>query len=255
MLDSPFLTVLVTSPSFWQSAALPALAMLTLGAALAQTVRRRPLWSAFWRDDRGAAVAVDFVLTAPIALAVVLLMIQFLLLLQGNVFVHYAAYCAARSARVYAWDSDTPLARIGERIGLEHLIDTRALERRAAQAARYALIAASPAQAVPAAASDELPESALAAIAAASGGEVARDVYLHKARYAFDPANSTVHLRVDYGAGLGMLAGAIDLPAAWPIAAEVTFRYHLVIPFGRVFGTARGDGHYYYPMRAEVSLL
>ncbi len=51
------------------------------------------------RDVRGMAV-LEFALLFPIALAVVMIMIQTALLMAGNLVVHYAAFCAARSAIV-----------------------------------------------------------------------------------------------------------------------------------------------------------
>ncbi|MCE5276736.1 MAG: TadE family protein [Planctomycetaceae bacterium] len=50
--------------------------------------------------DEGGGAMLEFVMVLPIALMLVLLMIQSSLLMVGNVCVHYAAYCAARTAVV-----------------------------------------------------------------------------------------------------------------------------------------------------------
>ena len=52
------------------------------------------------RSVQGAAI-LEFVLALPIALMLVLIMVQSSLLMGGNLCVHYSAFCAARSAVVY----------------------------------------------------------------------------------------------------------------------------------------------------------
>ncbi len=57
------------------------------------------------RDAQGGAVVIEFALALPIALVLVLIMAQSSLLMGGNLCVHYAAYCATRSAIVQIpWD-------------------------------------------------------------------------------------------------------------------------------------------------------
>jgi|GEM_PF-904159 len=74
------------------SAAALVLAMLVLWQAGAAGRRQR-------RGESGAAI-VEFALVLPIALMLVLLMIQSSMLMAGNICVNYAACCAARSAIV-----------------------------------------------------------------------------------------------------------------------------------------------------------
>ncbi len=52
------------------------------------------------RSSQSGSVTLEFAIALPIALAMVLLMTQAALLMGGNICVHYAAYCAARSAIV-----------------------------------------------------------------------------------------------------------------------------------------------------------
>jgi hypothetical protein len=52
------------------------------------------------RRSECGSVTIEFAIALPIALMLVLLMTQAALLMGGNICVHYAAYCAARSAIV-----------------------------------------------------------------------------------------------------------------------------------------------------------
>jgi len=53
------------------------------------------------REDQEGTAALEFALVFPIALVIVLIMIQSSLLVAGNIAVHYAAYAAARAAIVW----------------------------------------------------------------------------------------------------------------------------------------------------------
>lgn len=68
-------------------------ALARLGAA-----RRRPVLSILGQDSGTASV--EFALLMPILLFIVLVMAQSMMLLAGNIFVHYASFAAARSAIV-----------------------------------------------------------------------------------------------------------------------------------------------------------
>jgi len=51
-------------------------------------------------DGKAGTAAIEMVLLFPIALCIILVMIQSMLVVTGNIVVHYAAYAAARSAAV-----------------------------------------------------------------------------------------------------------------------------------------------------------
>ena len=72
--------------------ALAAMLAVLWSAGAAQRARRT-------RSQDGAAI-LEFALALPIALMLVLIMIQASLLMGGNLCVHYSAYCATRSAIV-----------------------------------------------------------------------------------------------------------------------------------------------------------
>ena len=57
---------------------------------------------------REGTVMIEFALALPIALGLTLLMIQSSLLMVGNLCVHYAAFCAARTAIVQVPADDSP---------------------------------------------------------------------------------------------------------------------------------------------------
>jgi len=59
-------------------------------------------------DAEGGQIILEFALALPIALMLVLVMVQSSLLMGGNICVHYAAYCAARSAIVQIPDDVWP---------------------------------------------------------------------------------------------------------------------------------------------------
>ena len=59
------------------------------------------------RGEQGAAM-LEFVMVMPFALMIILIMIQSMLLMVGNIVVHYSAYCAARVAIVTIPDDYIP---------------------------------------------------------------------------------------------------------------------------------------------------
>lgn len=73
-------------------------ALSAIGRAMVR-LGRRPGRS-IDRDQAGVAV-LEFVLLFPIAMAIILVMIQSAMLMTGNLLVHYGAFCAARSAVVW----------------------------------------------------------------------------------------------------------------------------------------------------------
>lgn len=78
---------------------------VTVGACVALSALCTALWrmGARWRgqrDGQGGTAMIEFVLVFPMALLMVLLLVQGMLLMAGNLCVHYAAFCAARSAVV-----------------------------------------------------------------------------------------------------------------------------------------------------------
>lgn len=177
---------------------------------------------------------------------------------QSRVHLEQAAYAAARSALVYkcppmqtmlaVWSPQTVVQT--ECFRNRQRLDAIA-QQRAEDAARWALIAASPTTGAAAARGCTIPESGLELMTTGNriGG---RDTAVRNALcYAFEPGNVTVDLEwqtqfVDRRAGSTRV----------PIRATVTFRYPLSTPFRRFVGTGeRGDGTYWRTGQASVTLL
>ena len=248
-----FASVLLASPTFLPAVALwggLCLACFVLAAALLQRMSRRVRWRSLHSDVRGAAAAVDFVLTLPFFLTVVLLSIQFAVLLNASMIVHYSAFAAARSARVWVMESTADdLNIVGSMIPdmISDMIPSGApnvsqeARQRAEDAARFALIAASPADPEIRSSGETPPQRVLEQMASAGGLPDRSDVLLQKARYAFDPRNSSVEIEPSAGSA--------------EVTVTVVFHQPCGILIGRVFGTDRGDGVYYTPITAEVTLL
>lgn len=266
-----FLPVLLTSPTFWSW-------LLGLGGLLLMlTAAGAGIWRLRWggqlharrnlrADESGSANAVDFILTLPILLVIALLVVQVLVLFNDVLIVHYAAYCAARSARVWYWDTDPP--RLGLLTGqadarwLHNPLTARSrdqetVRQRVEQAARLALIPAAPVVLDIPGQPERLPEGALRAMAEAGGHGDRAGPLLRQARYAFDPANSRIDFGMVDASRQPLLALDLLKPGeAWPVTATVAFKLCLTLPVAReVLGRAEGNGRYTTTVTAEVTLL
>jgi hypothetical protein len=264
MLNIELIAALVASPTFYGTVVLWGLACLAGAGALVAAVwrlrRQQIRWRALSPDERGSATAADFVLTLPFFLVVVLWVIQFGIMANDALIVHYAAYSAARSARVWMWDRQmVRIPGVDERI-LNNPVVRRnrdpEVQRRVERAARFALIAASPADPAVRSAGGTVPRRVLRAVAAEGGRPDRRDVLTRKARYAFAPENSTVRFDIvrEISPYPDILFDYFKPADAWPVTAEVRYRMHLAIPAAWVLGE-RGNGHFYRWVDAKVTLL
>jgi hypothetical protein len=105
------LWLIAASASTWWSSALRSPLGIACGAVMAgSALLLQATLTALWRlcprpprplvaDRRGMAV-LEFALLFPVALAVVLLMVQTAMLMAGNLMVHYSAFAATRAAVV-----------------------------------------------------------------------------------------------------------------------------------------------------------
>jgi hypothetical protein len=116
-------------------------------------------------------------------------------------------------------------------------------KRNAELAARFALIAAAPADPEIRTAPSSAPKQVLAKMAEAGGRPSRSEVLGRKAGYAFDPGN------VDVDISYSLLSRSPE------VTATVVFQQPCGILIGRVFGTNRGDNVYVTPITAEVTLL
>lgn len=256
---------LISSVSFYRTAVWWGLLSLTLLVILIWLLTRlRPMISlkTLASDQRGSSVAIDFVLTLPIFLTLLLLIVQYALMSHTALLVHYAAYSAARSARVWMWDKQDmrpwprPVPALRTPDSLSN--SSPEVQRRAETAARFALIAASPADVSIQRSPTQMPHSVLSSMAKASGLEGREQALINKAEYAFDPSNTIVQIKPAVSSlnQPGIEIDAAQPGDAWAVTAIVTFRMSLDMPIAaRLLGKSRGDGSYYETSTAEVTLL
>ncbi len=247
------------SAALWDYLVLVCLLIAGLALVLFLVRRRLPGQSAmkpFSRlaaDDRGAAFSADFILVAVPVLVFITLLVQITWMMRETIVVHYAAYSAARSAKSH----ECPLLPAGP--NALYLVQQEWLCSRNSdapeQAARYALITASPPWDIPCLGSCAIPDTVLRTIARQSGISERANMLNRQARYAFDQSN--VRLSVEHDHALMLLAGqTVATPGARPaVKAELIFRNYLFKWTGRLLGERRGDGLYYKETRAVVRLL
>ena len=219
------------------------------------------------RDQSGSANAVDFVMVIPFFIFIMCLFVQMAMIVNASLIVHYAAYSAARTARVHYCNRPV----IQYPLGFASCNTDRA-EDKALETARYVLIAASPVD-------DSIqsngnpPNESLQWLA---------DQYLERespilvqARYAYDvrnvivevePAVSTdiaiqgqyVFERLQFSAGSASLDAASDrkLLNAWPVTVNVEYVKHLGVPLvGPLLSNVRRGNDHFRTIEAEITLL
>ncbi|WP_181708503.1 TadE family protein [Chthonobacter rhizosphaerae] len=265
--DSPFLNtefwaVLARSRTFWMpdnAAALAgtaALAAMALGGAavlLRSLPVRRQATADLAGDEAGSVTVLDLVLVTPIFVLFMLWVFQFAILAKNHLFTHYAAYQAARSARVYVCPA-FPIS-VGEFLDRQFNIqacDDYAAQAKAETAARLALIPAAPYRDVRCYSGCRYPEAAIRAMAEATGLTNRMRPLSRQARYMFDRANVKVAVR---RAQMARFAALRRTPHV-PVIATVETRFLLLELGGWLFADGRRkDGNYYTISRAEVQLL
>ncbi len=164
---------------------------------------------------------MDFVLVTPVFVFFMFVVFQFTILAKNHLFTHYAAYAAARSARVYFCPA-LPIT-------IRSLIDAKTCDDDAAPgkadlAARLALIPAAPYDQLKCVGACQPPEEALKSLADASGLSKNWRAMRNQARYMFDPQNVTV--TVDR-APMALYA-AINRSPHVPVTAKVEARFLLL---------------------------
>jgi len=264
-VNSELFYTLFSSLSFYRTAiwwGLLSLALLFILIWLLARLRFSVSLKTLASDQRGSSVAIDFVLTLPIFLTLLLLIVQYALMSHTALLVHYAAYSAARSARVWMWDKQDmrpwprPVPALRTPVSLRNI--SPEVQQRAETAARFALIAASPADVSIQRSPTRMPHSILSAMAKVSGLDGRELALRNKAAYAFDPSNTIVEIKPALSSlnQPGIEVDAAQPGDAWAVTASVTFRMSLDMPIAaRLLGKPRGDGSYYETSTAEVTLL
>ena len=254
---------------FWFGVAL----LMAAGMVALVYVRRRVLLPRLARDVSGSANAIEFTLVAPVFLIFFSIVIQIGLFATDSLTVHYAAYAAARSARVHACPSKGEV--VGDVLAGDSIAEGFAGSAREwmlfktctgspgqsgqrwEYAARMALIAAAPSsERVRFCQSNcKVPTSVLQRIAGVAGGSAFNDVILRKAEYAFDARNVEVELESSLAAQLVKISGASTLQAL-PATATVRYRHLIVLPMAIFFRDEKdSDGASYRWATATVTVL
>lgn len=280
-----FLGLLINSASFWQQTAFYfCLSVFCLAlAALLLFLRRQHLTSLtkIFQDRSGAAVAVDFTLTIPIFMVLILFMVQLALLANASLIVHYSAYNAARSARVWLLDDDHAYKELGcclmqaqawAQIGLDGLdqLKGQGHEDKVRLAATMPLVSISPG-------SDRYgPRAPGGPFSSArlnhqfqviTDGDNSRQKMLQrKARYAFTEENTAIefgfldndpNLAAMAVKALQQLGGVPSQPGSItniPVFGEVTFRYPLLMPIAAAVFNEDDQNPYARFLNAKVKL-
>ncbi|MEE9405193.1 MAG: hypothetical protein V3V20_09890, partial [Algisphaera sp.] len=188
-----------------------------------------------WRGDSGTAT-LEFVLVLPVALGAVLIVLQSMLALSGNLFIHYAAYAAARAVVVQAPTE----ARGGG--GVLRMDEGDASYASALRASALAMAPVSGPGAGGGNAGESLADAA-ATLFSAAGQSAPRWV---ETKVASRVAYATAHTRVRFFRVEESESGVVYEPLtpgeSWamgpksPVTVEVIHDLHLSIPFaGQLF--------------------
>lgn len=261
LMDDDFLLALWRSPTFLEPHLLlrfsspPALALGAIVAIVALLRRVRRLASTpLHSDQRGSTTMIDFVLVAPVFVYFMFLVFQYAILARDHLFTHYAAYQAARSARVYLCPPFliSPSDLLDSEFDIK-VCDDGLAEEKAELAARLAMIPAAPFRTLKCyQGCADAPIDAVSALANANGLSKRRAALRRQTLYAFDQDNVKVTVAT---APMAVITAGKASPHT-PVTARVEARILLLDQIGWVFADGhRKDGHYYVVSKAEVSLL
>ncbi|MEM9477383.1 MAG: TadE/TadG family type IV pilus assembly protein [Pseudomonadota bacterium] len=213
----------------------------------------RPAWTyvrrALSRRRRGS-VSMEAILAFPAVLILFGAVAQTMILAQHRLYLEQAAYAAARSALVHKCpDLLNPSSYKSAAAAAEAaLCPQREDASKWLDAARWALVAASPSSGLGATGCPRVPAGA-ALVSGTSLNSSYQTAVENRICYAFTPGN--VDVTVDWDRSLTGLTS----DARQPIKATVTFKYPLTTPFRRFLSDDRHpDGLYYRIGTATVVL-
>lgn len=257
--DLGFWSTLIRSETFWTGCVAwlaGALGFMALSLMLAKTGGRVGA-RRFVRDDTGAVALIEFVMLLPVLLLLTGVVVQFLILAQTSLYLHQAAYAAARSARVHKCPPTSLSGALGnptEGMMRALLENCREHGEPWEVAARVALIPASQSSADSEARQGGRCNFPEALIELSMGSPVRPSLekaVRAKACYAFEPENVGVEV-----AWQTDLLGTFTTDGPPPIKAVVEFRLPIATPSGMIFAHGkRPDGTRYRLGKAEVTLL
>lgn len=243
-----------TGPFVWT--ALSALCLFIL--ALLFRYRRRAV-RALHDDRSGAAVTIDFLVIAPVALFVIAMFIQAMILAHQSVIVHVAAFAAGRSALVHKCPppSLANATDIRNWTGAATCSDSDA-DALSIRAARTVLIAAAPASsfarergACNGLASDPLGMLVAPMVIGSGVPDSLRAAIDNKVCYVLESGNDA-NVRVETR-WMKLIGLATSRPP--PLTSKVSYRYALTTPIGVFLAQGRrGDNTRWREGWAEVRI-
>ncbi len=202
---------------------------------------------------RRGAIGLEAILIFPPMMILFGAFSQVMILAQTRTYVEMAAFSAARSAMVYRCPQPQVLEALTSpfaQIAAFNCVDDAAKQRKIEDAARWALVSASPTSRF---AKGRGCPNIIAGhqIANASGKLNGLDAALQNAIcYAYQPENVSVTADWDL-TGITKLIGGDSVP----MRAKVSYRAQLSTPFRRfIYDQKRGDGTYWKLIEAEVVL-
>ena len=261
LFNGAFWEAMLRSRTFWLpqdhgallASLVLSLTLFTAMLALPRLSARRRQIAGLHRDASGSATMLDFVLVTPLFVFFMFVVFQFTILAKNHLFTHYAAYMAARSARVYLCPQ-IPIT-VGSFLDAQFKVkvcDSSAAASKAETAARMALIPAAPYKQLRCRNGCQVPDAVLKNVAAASGVSARWGAIQRQARYMFDRDNVRVKVAL---APMATYAALKRTPQV-PVVATVQARFLLLDYAGWLFADGkRADGGYYTLSTAEVTLL
>lgn len=208
------------------------------------------------RKNRRASVGLEAVMALPVIMVLFGAVAQVLITSQSRVHLEQAAYAAARSALAYKCPPRTLSINSLRTECFRNRSSLDAIaQRKAEDAARWALVAAAPTTGAAFARGCNVPDAGVELMT--GGNRIAgRDQALRNALcYVQEAPNLRVELEWITTGGL-----PISLSERVPIRATVHFRYPLSTPFRRFLmnqgnSGKRGDGTYWRESSATVVLI
>lgn len=216
------------------------------------------------KDIRGVASAVDFVMVVPLFMFIMCVFVQLAMIVNASLIVHYAAYSAARTARVHYCNRSVveyPLGFLS--------CNLRRAEREAEKAAKFVLIAASPVDtSVPS--SGTPPQQVIDWL---STQYLERSSPLiTQANYAFDSRNVDVEVEPATSSNILLETQFIrerippivsfdrltdkKLRNSWPVTVTVKYSKHLGVPLvGPFLSDERRGNDHFQTIEAKITLL
>ena len=250
LFEPGVLRVLLASETFapalaWYGGWL-AFTVVLASAGVAWLLRRRRSARELHGCESGSSIAVDLVITLPLFMSVLMVMIELTSLLNSTLHVHYAAFAAARAARVHAFEAGygglylntTPQWTTGP----------DSVEQKALEAAQIALMAASPSDPSISGAANDAWIQKVAQASSLSDPQAYVSAMQGKLGYA------RAHTQVTGSVRQPTMFGGITNALIYEVEVEVTYEAYVHLVPGRAIFADQTGGEF-TTLRAVVRML